>query len=39
MVDFYIYFSGINGNNGKFVYELWKEIVGIGNMNDFKNLG
>lgn len=28
-----------NGNNGKSAYELWKETVGTGNMNDPKNPG
>lgn len=36
MADFYTYLSGTNGNNGKSAYELWKETVGTGNMNDPK---
>ena len=39
MADFYTYLSGTNGNNGKSAYELWKETVGTGNMNDPKNPG
>lgn len=36
MADFYTYLSGTNGNNGKSTYELWKETVGTGNINDPK---
>lgn len=39
MADFYTYLSGTNGNNGKSTYELWKETVGTGNINDPKNPG